>query len=100
MKIGSTVNQAQLSTLHNDRKGGTERSGSAQAGTASATVQLSATATSLMDNSGGDGSFDAAKVERIAQAIRDGKFQVNHEAIADKLIANATEMLGRTQQAH
>jgi negative regulator of flagellin synthesis FlgM len=45
------------------------------------------------------GDFDAEKVERIAQAIRDGKFQVNPEAIADKLISNAAELLtGRTTQ--
>jgi negative regulator of flagellin synthesis FlgM len=43
----------------------------------------------------GDGTFDSAKVERIAQAIREGKFTVNAEAIAEKLIANAEELLGR-----
>ena len=37
--------------------------------------------------------FDSDKVQRIAQAIRDGKFQINAEAIADKLIANAQELL-------
>ena len=42
-----------------------------------------------------DGSFDTSKVERIAQAIRDGKFKVNPEAIADKLVINAKELLGR-----
>ena len=44
---------------------------------------------------GADPAFDTAKVERIAQAIRDGKFTVNAEAIADKLIVNAEELLGR-----
>ena len=39
--------------------------------------------------------FDAEKVARIAQAIKDGKFTVNHEAIADKLIANAQDLLGK-----
>jgi negative regulator of flagellin synthesis FlgM len=43
----------------------------------------------------GDGSFDSAKVERIAQAIRDGKFTVNPKAIAEKLILNAEELLTR-----
>jgi negative regulator of flagellin synthesis FlgM len=42
-------------------------------------------------------TFDAAKVERIAAAIRDGSFKVNAEAIADKLIANAQELLGRAK---
>jgi len=37
--------------------------------------------------------FDNEKVERIAQAIREGKFQIDAEAIADQLIANAQELL-------
>jgi negative regulator of flagellin synthesis FlgM len=57
-------------------------------------VALSKAATALTSSST-DSSFDAKKVERIAQAIRDGKFQVNAEAIADKLIVNAQELLGR-----
>jgi negative regulator of flagellin synthesis FlgM len=61
---------------------------------ASAQVALSPTAASMRAGAA-EGSFDAAKVERISQAIRDGKFQVNAEAIADKLIANAAELLGR-----
>ena len=40
--------------------------------------------------------FDSEKVERIAQAIRDGKFQINAEAIADQLIANAQELLPKS----
>ena len=44
---------------------------------------------------GTDPTFDTAKVERIAQGIRDGKFTVNPEAIADKLISNAAELLSR-----
>ena len=59
----------------------------------SAKVQLS-TAASLAGVSQADPAFDAAKVDRIAQAIRDGKFQINAEAIADKLIVNAAELLG------
>ena len=38
--------------------------------------------------------FDTAKVQRISDAIRNGQFKVNPEAIADKLIANAQELLG------
>lgn len=59
---------------------------------ASAQVQLSPAAAGL---SGADPTFDSEKVERIAQAIRDGKFTINAEAIADKLIVNAEELLGR-----
>ncbi len=60
----------------------------------SAQVDLSATA-SLLSGVGSDATFDGAKVERIAQAIRDGQFTINADAITDKLIANAAELLGR-----
>jgi negative regulator of flagellin synthesis FlgM len=59
----------------------------------SAKVELSAAATQLTGATS-DPTFDTAKVDRIAQAIRDGKFKVNHEAIADRLIINAAELLG------
>jgi negative regulator of flagellin synthesis FlgM len=61
---------------------------------ASAKVALSPEASALSGLES-DPTFDAAKVERIAQAIRDGKFTVNPDAIADKLIGNAQELLGR-----
>ncbi len=62
---------------------------------ASAKVDLSSAAATALSANQGDTSFDTAKVERIAQAIRDGKFEVNAEAIANKLIINAAELLGR-----
>lgn len=60
----------------------------------SAQVNLSAAATTVAGTAG-DGSFDTSKVQRIAQAIRDGQFKVHPEVIADKLIANAAELLER-----
>lgn len=60
----------------------------------SAQVDLSPAAAGLV-GAGADASFDAAKVARIAGAIRDGRFVVDPEAIADKLIVNAEELLGR-----
>jgi negative regulator of flagellin synthesis FlgM len=93
MKIGPHDNKA-VGAPANERKttpAATPATGGAAA-EPSAKVELSSTASAL--SVGGDGDFDSEKVERIAQAIRDGKFQVNHEAIADKLIANAQELLG------
>lgn len=58
---------------------------------ASATVTLSTAASTLM--SGADPTFDAEKVARIKQSIADGSYVVNPEAIADKLIANAREVI-------
>ena len=60
----------------------------------SATVALSSTAATLLSG-GARGEFDAEKVARISQAIADGSFKINAEAIADKLIANAQELLGK-----
>jgi negative regulator of flagellin synthesis FlgM len=59
---------------------------------ASAKVELSAAA-SLLAAEGNTADFDAEKVARIAQAIRDGKFEVDAEAIADKLIAHTRDLL-------
>ena len=62
-----------------------------------ATVELSPIATSLR-TAAAPAEFDGAKVERIAQRIAEGRFEVNAEAIADKLIANAQELLGKVQR--
>lgn len=64
---------------------------------AGAEVELSPTAASLRTNAA-PAEFDAAKVDRIAQSIADGSFKVNAQAIADKLIANAQELLGKVQR--
>lgn len=65
---------------------------------ASTQVALSTAATQLMSGTEGvSGDFDTEKVARIAQAIADGKFEINPGAIADKLLANAREVLGGSQ---
>ena len=38
-------------------------------------------------------AFDAKRVEAIKQAISEGRFKVNPEAVAEKLLANVREML-------
>lgn len=93
MKIGSIDTKAPVTAPAVDRKTGAAGSTS-KTPEASAEVELSSAATAL-GNAGTDPTFDSAKVERIATAIRDGKFKVDAEAIADKLIINAEELLGR-----
>ena len=66
---------------------------------ASAQVELSNTAASLLNGVGeSTPEFDAEKVARISQAMADGTFKVDHAAIADKLISNAAELL--TKASH
>lgn len=107
MKIGNSPESMAATAV------GTERPGAAEAGRgqaaaskaavaggknapeASAQIQLSSTASTLLSGVSEEGSFDTDKVQRIAQAMSDGKFKVNAEAVADKLIANAQEMLSR-----
>jgi negative regulator of flagellin synthesis FlgM len=42
-----------------------------------------------------DAPFDAQKVAQIQQAIREGKFEINPEAIASKVIESARELLNQ-----
>lgn len=92
MKIGPLDSKPPVAPAAPERKGAA--TATPAAAEASAQVELSQAAAALATPAG-EASFDGAKVERIAQAIRDGKFTVNPEAIADKLIVNAQELLGR-----
>lgn len=63
---------------------------------AGVTVSLSATSQTIsasVARAGGD-VFNAQKVEAIKSAIENGTFTINSEAIADKLLSNARDMLG------
>jgi negative regulator of flagellin synthesis FlgM len=95
MKIGPLENKANLATPATDRKApasGTQ----AASPEPSAKVELSAAA-GVLASVGTDGSFDAQKVERLSRAIREGTYRIDAEAIADKLIGNARELLNRTK---
>ncbi|MFO1270994.1 MAG: flagellar biosynthesis anti-sigma factor FlgM [Rubrivivax sp.] len=94
MKIGPLESKPAAAPAASERKAPAATAG--QGAQPSAHVALSPAATALAGGTdAADGSFDSQKVERIAQAIKDGKFKVNPEAIADKLIANARELLGK-----
>lgn len=59
-------------------------------------VTVSAAARSLEAPAASSG-IDKAKVAAVRAAIADGSFSVSSEAIADKLLANAQEILSRTR---
>jgi len=97
MKIGNPADTPSVAPATTGRTGASETAKTTPAAApaeASAQVELSNTAASLISDVGGE--FDTAKVERISQAIANGQFTVNAEVIADKLIANAQELLGKT----
>ncbi|HMO46093.1 MAG TPA: flagellar biosynthesis anti-sigma factor FlgM [Rubrivivax sp.] len=89
MKIGPVDNHSAIPATAVERKAAPEPVAAAEP---SARVQLSSQVRAGGSDAG-RADFDTDKVERIAQAIRDGKFQINAEAIADQLIANAQELL-------
>jgi negative regulator of flagellin synthesis FlgM len=65
--------------------------------TAGVAVTVSTLARTLgAAKSSGAADVDMAKVNEVRTAIKQGTFKVNPEAIADKLLANAEEMLNGT----
>src|SRR5574343_184508 len=67
----------------------------AQTSTESVAVRLSPVTQTMTNGVARSGTdvFDAEKVEAMRAAIENGSFSVNAEAIADKLLSNAREML-------
>jgi negative regulator of flagellin synthesis FlgM len=104
MKIGTITSTVATTAIDTDRRAAREQSTTSSVSTtsdddSSTQVELSPEAT-MLSHASQDPSFDQAKVERIAQAIRDGNFSINPGAIADKLLSNAQELLGRSQPQH
>jgi negative regulator of flagellin synthesis FlgM len=104
MKIGTITSTVATTAIDSDRRTSTQQSSTTSVSTqldddSSTQVELSPEAT-MLSNASQDPSFDQAKVERIAQAIRDGSFSINPGAIADKLLSNAQEVLGRSRPQH
>lgn len=105
MTIGSTTNKTQGLPVASTASGPAVTPANARNSTdataaasteASAQVALSSTAASLLSASNEAAEFDSAKVDRISQAIERGEFKVDAGAIADKLIANAAELLKKS----
>lgn len=100
MKIGSPADKPTVAPATTDRTassaGPAKPAATPGTAEASAQVELSSAAAALLSGVGGaTAEFDAEKVARISQAIADGSFKVDPAAIADKLIANAQELLSK-----
>ena len=95
MKIGPLENKSAPAPASADRKPATGGAATASPSPEpSAKVELSAAA-SVIAQGLADGSFDAQKVERLTRAIRDGHYQIDPQVIAERLLANARDMLDR-----
>ena len=60
-------------------------------------VTVSSLAQSVRSATTTDADIDTNKVESVRSAISNGSYKVNAEAIADKLLSNAKEMMQRPQ---
>jgi negative regulator of flagellin synthesis FlgM len=96
MKTAPLDKPLSTAPVANDRKAAGPAANAAAGGADAPSAHVALSPAARAATEGAEGSFDAEKVARIAQAIRDGKFEVNAEAIADKLIANAQELVGKT----
>jgi negative regulator of flagellin synthesis FlgM len=108
MKIGQTPDnsiQIQLSNASATQKAGQNANASAAASSGAAqstrsagvAVTVSTLARGLEKTGRNEGAdIDTQKVASVRAAIQDGTYVVNPEAIADKLLTNAQEMLNRT----
>ena len=104
MKLGSTtVVPVTANTPRADKSAPSadvqsDASSSAASASSSATPSVSVTqgASSLLQPGASTGSVvDQTKVDSMRAAIADGSYQVNAGAIADKMLANAEEILRR-----
>jgi negative regulator of flagellin synthesis FlgM len=96
MKINGPIDAPRLERAGNGKSDAPRASGAAKAG--AETVSLSELANRLqaLESEVAAGQpFDAARVEEIKQAIREGRFKVNAEVVADRLIESMKELLAR-----
>ena len=110
MKIGQTPDnsiQVQLGNATGAQKAGQNANANASAAASSGAAQstrsagvavtVSTLARGLEKSGRNEGAdVDAQKVASVRAAIENGSYVVNPEAIADKLLTNAQEMLNRT----
>jgi negative regulator of flagellin synthesis FlgM len=94
VKIDSTSTTASATVSSDTRTRGNI---SKPTSNAAAEVHLSELATHL-HSSGEAPAYDATRVAEIKQAIAEGRFTINAEAIADRLIESASELIASQRQ--
>ncbi|MCB1980088.1 MAG: flagellar biosynthesis anti-sigma factor FlgM [Burkholderiaceae bacterium] len=107
MKIGqppelpSAVAQAnaakQAKTAASAAEAGAKVPAPAASAAAGVPVTLSRTAREIEQTGRNQGDFDAGRVKAVRSAIESGTFKVDAGAIADKMLANAEEIISRSR---
>ena len=93
MKINGTPPQPGAGVSTPARTGTSRASAQLKSGE-SGEVSLSDLASRLQSiETSVDQPFDASRVESLKQAIRDGRFQVNPDVVADRLIQDLKKLL-------
>ncbi len=105
MKIGQLPNvpvavQSTGTQKSGPSAGAQEARKTSAAGQQAASVSVSgmAKAMGLVSDAGADSDVDMDKVNSVRTAIENGTYKVDAEAIADKLLSNAQELLRRNPQ--
>lgn len=97
MKIdNSSKNVISITGADGQKRAGKAEAASARPAAAQDKVELSALSSQLKAAGAGlagDGIFDTAKIQEIKQAISEGRFKVNAEAVADRLLDTVKELL-------
>lgn len=98
MKIGQPSDKPvlPLPTVPVRPESGTGAAPAKKTGSAGVAVTVSSRARAL-EKGGETADIDMEKVESVRSAIEQGTYVVNPEVIADKLLANAKDMLSRTR---
>jgi negative regulator of flagellin synthesis FlgM len=98
MKIDGSNRAATLTGNTAPAPRGSKSSSSSSTSTSQDSVTISSTSSQLQALETGvneASGFDSAKVEAIKQAISEGRYTINPEAIADKLISSTREFLSQ-----
>lgn len=99
MKIGQPSDKpvipVPLAPVRAEQGAGAAPAPAKKTGSAGVAVTVSSRARAL-EKSGETADIDMEKVESVRSAIEQGTYVVNPEVIADKMLANAKEMLNRT----
>lgn len=102
MKIDNSMKTTAVDAIGGSNSKAESRPKDQRSATAGTDVQLSALSSKLhsLEAAGADAEhIDAAKVESIKRAIAEGRFRVNPEAVADRLLDTVKSLI-RSDRDH